>query len=93
LCGGSELWLGSAMPSWRMAGWLWRMAEASRKSLRWRKEEGSCWEGELCRLIFSAASEVEWGSYCWEKTRGIRGSEDWTRRMIRPSLLVFVNCW
>ncbi len=68
LCGGSELWLGSAMPSWRMAGWLWRMAEASWKSLRWwrrgREERGSgegggmekrgrsCWEGELSRLMF-----------------------------------------
>jgi len=35
LCGGSEWWLGLAMPSWRMASWLWRMAEASRESLRW----------------------------------------------------------
>jgi hypothetical protein len=37
LCGGFELWLGSAMPSWRMAGWLWRMAEASRESLQWER--------------------------------------------------------
>jgi len=35
LCGGSELWLGSAMQLGRMAVWYWRMAEASGRSLRW----------------------------------------------------------
>jgi len=104
LCGGSEWWLGSAMPSWRMAGWLWRMAEASRESLRWwrwgREERGSgegegmekrgrsCWEGELSRLLFffSAASEVEWGSYCRDKREGLErartGLGEWSDHLL-----------
>jgi hypothetical protein len=89
LCGGSELWLGSAMPSWRMAGWLWRMAEASWKSLRWwrkarvwRKGEGVVERGSLAdwcffplRLRSSGALIAEINERDWRE-RGLDSEND-----------------
>jgi hypothetical protein len=86
LCGGSELWLGSAMPSWRMAGWLWKMAEASRESLGWRKEEGVVERRSLADWFFSVVSEVEWGSCCRDKREGLEraktGLGEWSDHLL-----------